>query len=142
MKALIILFIAVLPLQWGTDMDTAKREAKESHKLILLNFSGSDWCAPCIQTKKEYFESDAFQKMAKDHLVLVNADFPRRKKNQLSEAQTKKNEALAEIYNKEGNFPYTLLLDANGKVLRSWKGKPDMPVDQFVSEVQSVCTHK
>lgn len=139
MKALIILFFALLPLQWGTDFEAAKKTAKEKHRLILLNFSGSDWCAPCIQTKKEYFGSDVFISMANDNLVLVNADFPRRKKNQLSEAQTKQNEALAEKYNKEGNFPYTLLLDADGKVLKSWKGKPEKSVSSWVAEVKSVC---
>lgn len=109
----------------------------------MLNFSGSDWCAPCILTKKEYFESESFAKMAKDNIVLVNADFPRKKKNQLSPEQTKKNEALAEKYNKEGNFPYTLLLDADGKVIKAWKGKPEAPVEKWVAEVKSICdSHK
>jgi thioredoxin-related protein len=138
MKTLLILFIALLPLQWETDFDTALKTAREKNKLVLLSFSGSDWCAPCIQTKREYFESESFIKMAKENLVLVNADFPRRKKNQLSAEQTKKNEALAEKYNKEGNFPYTLLLDANGKIIKSWKGKPDAPVDEWVGEVKKI----
>lgn len=139
MKTLLILFLVLIPFQWGTDLDSAKKTAKEKNQLILLNFSGSDWCAPCILTKREYFESESFIKMAKDNLVLVNADFPRRKKNQLSAEQTKKNEALAEKYNKEGNFPYTLLLDADGKVIKSWIGKPEAPVEKWVDEIKSIC---
>lgn len=89
---------------------------------------------------RDYIETDVFQKMAKDNLVLVNADFPRKKKNQLSPQQVKQNEALAEKYNKEGLFPYTLLLDANGKVIKSWKGKPDMPAEQWAQQVKDICT--
>lgn len=143
MKALLILIVALIPLQWGTDLDAAKKTAREKNQLILLSFSGSDWCAPCILTKREYFENESFLKMAKDNLVLVNADFPRKKKNKLSEEQAKKNDALAEKYNKEGNFPLTLLLDANGKVLKSWKGKPEATVEEWVTEVRKICTsHK
>lgn len=133
------LLIVLLPLKWETDLAAAQKTAKEKKQLILLNFSGSDWCAPCIATKRDYFESDAFSDMAKDRLVLVNADFPRKKKNQLSEEQTKKNEALAERYNKEGSFPLTLLLDANGKVLKSWKGRPEVSVQQWVGEIKGLC---
>ncbi|OYQ38058.1 thiol-disulfide isomerase [Flavobacterium cyanobacteriorum] len=139
MKALIIFFVALIPLQWGTDLDMAKKAAKEKNQMILLYFSGSDWCAPCIATRKEYFESESFAQMAKDNLVLVNADFPRRKKNQLSAEQVSKNNAMAEKYNKEGNFPYTLLLDADGKIIKGWKGKPEVPVEKWVNEVKAVC---
>ena len=144
MKLLACLFVlALVPLKWETDFETAKKMAAENHQLILLNFSGSDWCAPCVATKKNYFDSDTFNAMAKDHLVLLNADFPRKKKNQLSDDQTKKNEALADKYNKEGNFPLTLLLDANGKVIKSWKGKPEVSVDQWINEIKGLCdTHK
>lgn len=139
MKTLLFILVAVLPLQWGTDFESAKKTARDKHELILVNFSGSDWCAPCIQTRKEYFESEAFEKFAADNLVLVNADFPRKKKNQLSPEQTKKNEALADKYNKEGNFPLTLLIDADGKVIKSWKGKPEAPVEKWVAELKSIC---
>ena len=51
----------------------------------------------------------------------------------------KKNDALADKYNPEGKFPYTLLLDANGKVLKAWDGYPDEGVQQFSDEVLNVC---
>lgn len=134
-----LLTIAFLPLTWETDFSAAQKIAKEQHKFILLNFSGSDWCAPCVATRKDYFESEAFANLANDNLVLLNADFPRKKKNQLSEEQTKKNEALAEKYNKEGSFPLTLLLDTNGNVIKSWKGKPEATVNGWVTEVKAAC---
>lgn len=140
MKLIAALFVLViLPLKWETDFETAKKLAKEKNELILLSFSGSDWCGPCVATRKNYFETDAFAALAKGNLVLLNADFPRKKKNQLSAEQTRKNETLAEKYNKEGNFPYTLLLDANGKVLKSWKGQPTVPVEKWIAEIKAVC---
>src|ERR1700730_17089614 len=69
---------------WHTNLDEAKNIAREEHKFILLNFSGSDWCGPCMRMRKEIFESKTFREMAASDLVLVNADFPRKKKNQLS----------------------------------------------------------
>jgi thioredoxin-related protein len=67
--------------KWETDFETAKKRALEEHKCILINFSGSDWCGPCIRLRKDIFELDAFQKMASLELVLLNADFPPEKKS-------------------------------------------------------------
>ncbi|MEO6330230.1 MAG: thioredoxin family protein [Ginsengibacter sp.] len=100
------LFLTTIdPPSWITDMEYAKQLAKKEQKLILLNFSGSDWCVPCIRLRKEVFNTDAFANYAADHLVLVNADFPRQKKNQPAKEQQKINDALAERYNPQGSFP-------------------------------------
>ena len=139
MKLLALLLIFSLPIQWETDFENAKKTASEQHKLILLNFSGSDWCAPCILMHRDYIGSEAFAAMAKDNVVLVNADFPRKKKNALSPELVKRNDGLAEKYNKYGDFPLTLLLDANGKVLKTWKGKPEGSVEDWIKEVKSAC---
>lgn len=143
MKLLTLLFILMLPIQWEPSFENAKKTAKEKHELILLNFSGSDWCGPCILMRKEYLESETFTAMANDNLVLVNADFPRKKKNIGNADVVKRNEALAEQYNKEGAFPLTLLLDADGKVLKFWRGKPETGVAEWTAEIKSICAkHK
>ena len=139
MKLIALLFVFLLPIQWEPSFENAKKVAKEKNELILLNFSGSDWCGACILLRKEYLESDIFTNYAKDHLVLVNADFPRKKKNLGDCDQIKRNENLAEIYNKNGIFPLTLLLNADGKVLKTWQGKPDASVEKWVQEVEAVC---
>jgi thioredoxin-related protein len=123
---------------WLTDLEKAKTEAKTSHKQILLNFSGSDWCGPCIKLTREVFQSKTFTDYSDSKLVLVNADFPRQKKNKLDKNQTKMNEALADHYNKTGTFPLTLLLDENGKVLKKWEGNPGLSPEQFVSQLQAI----
>ena len=140
MKLLAIAFMAFFTtnVTWSGDFDSAKTEAAQQHKLILVNFSGSDWCGPCIRLRKEILESATFESYASDHLVLVRADFPRQKKNQLSKDQVKLNEALADKYNSEGKFPYTLLVDETGKVLFQWDGFPDESPDQFVSQIDQI----
>src|SRR5712671_5759429 len=92
----LILSIFVSSPEWLTDLSKAQQEAAKSKKVILLNFSGSDWCGPCIRLKREIFGSDVFSNYAVEHLLLVSADFPRLKKNQLSKEQTKQNEAIAD----------------------------------------------
>ncbi len=140
MKLLTIAFMAFFTanVTWLGNFDAAKTEAEQQHKLILINFSGSDWCGPCIRLRKEILESATFENYAADHLVLVRADFPRQKKNQLSKEQAKLNDALADKYNSEGKFPYTLLVDENGKVLFEWDGFPNESPDQFVSQIDDI----
>jgi thioredoxin-related protein len=138
MKLLTIILFTLLapPVTWLGDFNNAKLEAVKTHKLIIINFSGSDWCGPCIRLRKEILESANFESYAADHLLLVRADFPRQKKNQPSREQVKQNEALAEKYNSEGKFPYTLLVDENGKVLKAWDGYPNETPEQFVTDVK------
>jgi thioredoxin-related protein len=121
-------------LQWGNNYDQAIQTAKKEHKYILLNFSGSDWCGPCIKLHKEVFTTDQFELLAKDKLVLVNADFPRYKKNQLTSTQQKSNDALAEKYNSKGVFPLTVLINAEGAVVKSWEGFPSSTID-FIDDI-------
>ena len=120
--ASIIALVATLPMDWKLDFSEAKSEAQTAHKMILLNFSGSDWCGPCIKLKHEVFESSEFEKFASENLVLVRADFPRQKKNQLPKDQVARNETLADLYNKKGIFPLTVLVDNTGKLIKEWEG--------------------
>ena len=75
--------------------------------------------------------------MADSELVLVNADFPRNKKNQLSAEQQKINDATADKYNAKGIFPCTLLLDGDGKILGTWEGLPDETPENFIQEIHN-----
>lgn len=103
--------------EWLTDMTQASTLASEQHHNIILVFQGSDWCAPCMKLEQEIWSSEEFRDYASDHYILVKADFPRKKKNQLSAQQQKKNDRLAEKYNQEGYFPLVVILDPEGNVL-------------------------
>jgi thioredoxin-related protein len=121
---------------WHHDLSEARQIAVSEHRHILLNFSGSDWCGPCIRMRKEVFESEVFMNMADSQLVMVNADFPRMKKNQLPASQQALNDAMADQYNAKGKFPFTVLLDAHGKLLREWDGYSGLAPGAFRDEVQ------
>jgi thioredoxin-related protein len=141
MKLLSVMLVSIslsLVNGWETDFDGAKKKAEKEHKFILLNFAGSDWCIPCIRLHKQVFEDVSFQHYADSSLVLIKADFPRLKKNKLSKDQQKKNDKLAEEYNPKGIFPFTLLLDANGKVIKTWEGLPNLSGEQFASQINDI----
>src|SRR5260221_7441118 len=127
----------ISPANWGTDFEKAKQTAAQEHKVIVLSFSGSDWCSPCIRMHKEIFENDAFKKFADAGLVLVNADFPRLKKNQLPKELQKQNNHLADLYNPNGIFPLTILLTPGGIVLKKWEGFPPINPQEFVNEIKA-----
>ena len=140
MKLLSILlfsFLFTAPV-WKTNFNEAKTEASTKHELILVSFSGSDWCLPCMKLKKTIFENESFVSYAGENLVLVNADFPRQNKHKLSADQKKINEELAEKYNPEGKFPYTVLMTAEGKVVKQWDGLPEASAAQFVDEIKQL----
>lgn len=143
MKLIASMIVGILLTgSWLTNFDEAKQKATAENKYILLNFSGSDWCGPCIKMKKEVFESEDFLSMADTQLVMVRADFPRSKKNQLSKEQSKHNEALAEKYNPNGKFPYTLLLTNTGEVVCEWDGYVFESQNKVIAEIKSALTKK
>lgn len=97
---------------WLTDFQKAQAEAKAGHKLILLEFTGSDWCIWCIRLEAEVFSQPEFADFAKKNLVLVRADFPRAKP--LSAEVRKQNQELAQRY-EIGGFPTIVVLNEEGK---------------------------
>lgn len=123
MKKLILIWLIlmastlVMAQHWETDFDAAKKRSADEGRNILLVFSGSDWCIPCMKLEKEIWKSQDFIKDSNEHFVLLRADFPKRKANTLSKDQQEQNNRLADIYNKQGLFPMVEILDKNGKVL-------------------------
>ncbi len=112
---------------WQTNFEEAKVLAQKENKNILLVFSGSDWCAPCMKLEKNIWMSPEFQTEAQNHWITYKADFPKKKANQLSPELTEQNKKLAEKYNKEGSFPLVILLDPSGKVLGLFGFKNSSP---------------
>lgn len=121
MKKLILGTITALALtgvmaadavNWLTDAVKAQAQAKAENKLVLLDFTGSDWCGWCIKLNKEVFSQPEFADYAKRNLVCVEVDFPMKKK--LSAEQKKANDALAAKYNIRG-YPTIIVLNGEGK---------------------------
>lgn len=126
---------------WLYNIDQAKAEAVKENKLILISFSGSDWCAPCIRLEKNLFATDQFADFAKNNLILLKLDFPAQKKNKLPEEQLHHNEALADQYNKKGAFPLVLLIDAEGEV-KGYMEHPKSTTEDYISSINTIVTKK
>lgn len=101
-------------LVWHTSLPTAQAKAKEGGKLVLLDFTGSDWCGWCKRLNKEIFQTPEFSEYAKKNLELVEVDFPQRKK-QAPELK-KANQALQAKYGVQG-YPTLIILNSSGKKL-------------------------
>ena len=132
-------------LLWLNDFSKAKQLAQEESKYILIYFSGSDWCKPCIKMKKEIFETSIFKEFARKNMVCVLADFPRYKKNKLPTFQALHNDSLAERFNKEGVFPHAILTNAEGHILSKstyQQGGPELFVNylsKYIAKKKGVC---
>ena len=122
---------------WITSLDDAKNQAAKENKNILLVFSGSDWCAPCMKLEKVVWKSEAFKQEADDKWVLLRADFPKKKGNQLSAELTTSNKKLAEKYNKGGSFPLVVVLDKTGKVI-GMTGFKNVSAEEYITIINAL----
>ena len=139
MKILVtcILCSQFLSFDWKKDYESAKEIAHRENKQILLNFSGSDWSAPCKKMRKGLFLDSVFLNFANESLILINIDFPKDMKD-ISVNQNTKNESIADQFNPEGEFPMTLLLDRNGEVIEKWIGIIKFEDREFIKKIKSV----
>ncbi|WP_310377455.1 thioredoxin family protein [Flavobacterium sp.] len=65
-------------LNWQTDVNKAIAMSNKTKKPMLLFFTGSDWCGWCIRLQNEVFKKPEFAKWAKENVILVELDYPRR----------------------------------------------------------------
>lgn len=136
---LLFLFMISFSIYGQENFEKSKAIASQNHLLILLNFSGSDWCGQCIRMRNEIFSTPQFLSMADAGFIFITADFPRNKKNKLSIELQKQNNQLADKYNPDGKFPFTVLLNAEGKVIKFWDGLPKENITQFLQEIKACC---
>lgn len=119
---------------WMTDFEAAKAKAKAENKPMLVDFTGSDWCIWCIKLDEEVFSKQAFKDYAKENLILVELDFPRKKAQ--SDELKEQNRALAEKYGIRG-FPTILILDGEGEVIEKTGYRRGGP-EKYVLHLQEI----
>jgi thioredoxin-related protein len=120
---------------WFTDLSKAQAQAKTEHKLVLMDFNGSDWCPACKVLRKSVFSTKKFQEYAKQNLILVDVDFPHNK--ELPEKQKKANEALADKYEVEG-LPTVVILGSDGKELEKKVGYEGETPKEYIAEIEKL----
>ena len=120
---------------WLTNIEKAQALAKKEGRMVLVDFTGSDWCPPCKALHSKIFLSKEFKTYAKEKLVLVEIDFPRRK--QLSDEQKKYNQAQANKYGLLG-VPMVLVFDSKGKQVHKEVGFRGQSPKAYINNLKSL----
>jgi protein disulfide-isomerase len=120
---------------WLNDYKKAQQEAKSTNKVLLLNFTGSDWCGWCVKFDRDVLSKPQFKDYARDNLVLVELDFPRAKA-QNAELR-KQNRELAQQYEVVG-FPTIIVVNSDGQKLWEFDGYFPGGPEAFVQQLQKL----
>lgn len=120
---------------WLTDLPKAQAQAKAEKKLVLLDFTGSDWCPPCKALHKNVLSKPEFEAYAKTNLVLVEVDFPNRKPQ--SAELKKANAALQEKFKVEA-YPTIIVLNSEGKEIHRKSGYGGTTVKEFIAGLEKL----
>lgn len=110
---------------WTSDYAGAGKQATQEKKDLLIDFTGSDWCAWCIKLRKEVFEKEPFDTGVKDQYVLIELDYPK-DKTRLAAGVAEQNEGLLKKYPIKG-YPTVLLCDAEGRPFAATGYQPGGP---------------
>lgn len=121
-------------LSWITDLPKAQAKAKSENKLVMMDFTGSDWCPWCIKLNQEVFSQPEFIAYAEKNLVPVEVDFPRKKEQSAQQKQA--NDQLQQQYKIEG-YPTVIVLDSHGKKVGELGYQPGGP-KAFIAELEKL----
>lgn len=118
---------------WLVDFKAAKEKAAAEGKDLFMEFTGSDWCPPCIKFKKEVLDSEVFKTAAPESYILLKLDSPRDKSKQTPEEIEQYKKLSAEF--KVSGVPTVILADAQGKPFVKMVGYGGQPADVYVKEL-------
>ena len=116
---------------WSTDLDKALEQAKKEKKSVLVEFTGSDWCPPCIAMRKNVFSKKDFITAASKNYILVEIDSPNGDK-QLK----KKNAPILEKYEINA-LPTVVLLDSEGKEFTRFSAMEHPTTEKFLDHLKA-----
>jgi thiol:disulfide interchange protein len=127
---------ASTPEGWSTDLDQAFAKAKAEKKSVLVEFTGSDWCPPCIAMRKNVFTKKEFVDAASKKFILVELDFPNGDK-----AVKEKNAPMAKKYKIEG-FPTVILFNSEGKEFTRFFASEFPKTEDFLKHLDEALAKK
>ena len=119
---------------WLTDLPKAEAQAKAENKMVLMDFTGSDWCGWCIKFKKDVLDTPEFHAYAAKNLVLVELDYPNKKPQ--SDQLKKTNSMLSKKYKVSG-FPTLVVLDKDGNEIGRQVGYAEGGPKAFIAKIES-----
>jgi thiol:disulfide interchange protein len=118
--------------EWFTDYDAAREHALKGTKMLMVLFTGSDWCPPCKKLKEEILDTPEFAAWATENVVLLELDFPR--KRPVDPAIMAKNNSFARILNVTG-FPTAVFMTPNGNEMARIGYQPGGPL-RWIKELE------
>ncbi len=121
---------------WFTDIEAGVKRAKADDKLVMVEFTGSDWCPPCIMMNKQVFTKEEFLKQAQEDYVLVKVDLPN-SDMALKEANGK----VAQQW-EVGGFPTILLLNMEGEEVTRFVASAYPTVEKFIALLKKEARRK
>ena len=121
---------------WMTDLDKALKKSKAENKPVLIEFTGSDWCPPCIMMREKVFTKQEFIKKASEKFILVELDYPRGDKT-----LAKKNGPHLKTY-KIQSYPTVVLLDEDQKEFTQFTASEYPSIEKFLSHLDKSLSRK
>lgn len=133
---LLVASAGILPASgqaWTSDFDRAVAMAADTDKPVMVLFTGSDWCGFCQRLEATVLSTQAFQDFAGEHLILMVADFPRKK---LPEKIAYQNERLQRKYGINA-FPTVVILDKEEQVLGRIRGYGGWSAESYINRIRA-----
>lgn len=112
-----------------------QEKAKKENGKVLLYFSGSDWCKPCIMLKKRVLKDKEFQKSIENKYMVFQIDFPQNQKG-IPAKEIKCRESMAAKFNENGIFPKLVLIDENQKIIQEINGYSKETPEEILNILQ------
>ena len=138
MLRLLLLFLfplIQLSPTWETNFDVAKQRSIKESKIILIHFVHKSGDAKNVKLEKETFETSEFIDYANKQVVLLKIDLEIEQTS--SEKQFSHNLIIRERYNSNAIAPFTVITDADGKVLKTWNYKKSLKSSELISAIQT-----
>jgi hypothetical protein len=135
-----LLLIFLLPIfqvvpTWHSNFDVAKEKSIKENKIILIHFINKRSDGGNVKLEKAIFETDEFVAYANNHLVLLKIDLGIEQTS--SEKQFYHNSIIRERYNSRAVAPFTIITDADGKVLKTWNYKQPLKSSDLISAIHT-----
>ncbi len=122
--------------EWMTNVDDALAKAKTEKKPVMVEFTGSDWCPPCIMMHKKVFSKTSFTDAASKKFILVKIDIPKK------DPELKKMNAKVMKKYKVRGVPTVLLFDEAGKEFSRFSASQFPSVKAFLGQLDSALEKK
>lgn len=113
-------------VEWMHDVEKAAAKAAQQGKMMLVEFTGSDWCKACVLQKKNVLVKPAFADWVQKNYIPVEMDVPMNAALVGGEAQLNKNKKFCDDFGIR-IFPSLMIMTPELVLLGGLQGSSDSP---------------